>query len=63
MTKSYDGVKSDESSAVEPSTFRRILPQVIATTAKSLHSIDAGLTMAMSSIIVNDDVKKLSSFC
>lgn len=32
--------------------FRRILPQVIAATVKSLHTVDWGLILAMPTIII-----------
>lgn len=47
-----DKSRSNGSLNGQPSAFRRILPQVVATTIKNFHMIDWGLTGGIASIIL-----------
>lgn len=52
MCESNDEPESERKYVQKISGFRRILPQVIATTIENLHVIEVGLILAMPAIII-----------
>lgn len=52
MIAANEGGKYEELTINRTSRFRRILPQIIAASVKSLHTVDYGLMLAMPTIII-----------